>query len=273
MVVHLHTVSHNDSRMLGFFFRHYEPWVDHFFICDDASNDGTREQLAAHPKVTVTNLERTNSESWVLSAKEIYNSSWKQSRSAADWVVVTNIDEHFYHPQIRRYLEDCTSRSITAIPSLGYQMVSEEFPPPHAVLTRDCPYGAPWENMSKLGIFNPRMIEEINFTEGRHRAAPTGTVVLPATDAVLNLHYKYLGGRYLCTRHSELSTRYRSLDIAHGWGHKYFWSEEQLYGDMQEVLRQRINVMEAGRNHHLEHPALRWWKNLPTSELSGTSRV
>lgn len=267
MVVHLHTVSHNESRMLDFFFRHYEPWVDHFFICDDGSTDGTRERLEMHGKVTVTNLHRTNPESWVLSAKQVYNSSWKQSRSVADWVVVTNIDEHLYHPRMLSYLAACAADSITAIPALGYQMVSAQFPASDCVLTRDCRTGAPWANMSKLEIFNPRLIEEINFMEGRHKAAPTGAIVLPRADEVLNLHYKYLGLAFNFERHHELSPRFGSIDVAHGWGHKYLWRQEQLRDDMEEALRASIDVMEPGRNHHLQHTAPRWWKHLPTAGL------
>ena len=251
--------------MLEFFFRHYEPWVDHFFICDDASTDGTRERLEAHDKVTVTSLHRSNPESWVLSAKQIYNSSWKQSRSAADWVVVTNIDEHLYHPRMPGYLAACAAASITAIPALGYQMVSEAFPAADSVLTRDCRTGVPWVNMSKLEIFNPKRIEEINFTEGRHQAAPTGVIALPPTNEVLNLHYKYLGVPFCLERHRALSPRFGSIDVARGWGHKYFWSQEQLRDDVEKVLDGSIDVMTPGRNHHLEHTAPRWWKELPSA--------
>ena len=49
MRVHLHTVCWNDADRLEFFFRHYEPWVEHFWIHDDGSLD----IIEARPDVTV----------------------------------------------------------------------------------------------------------------------------------------------------------------------------------------------------------------------------
>jgi len=58
--VHLYTVSWNEQAMLGYFFRHYDRFVDRYVFYDDGSDDGTRERLQAHPRVEVRRFERTD---------------------------------------------------------------------------------------------------------------------------------------------------------------------------------------------------------------------
>ena len=44
--------------MLPFFYRHYESLVDHFFVFDNGSTDGSLDILRAHPRTTVTRSKR-----------------------------------------------------------------------------------------------------------------------------------------------------------------------------------------------------------------------
>ena len=53
MTIHLYTFGWNEMRMIGFFFRHYEPFVDKFIFFDDGSSDGTPELLASKKNVEV----------------------------------------------------------------------------------------------------------------------------------------------------------------------------------------------------------------------------
>jgi hypothetical protein len=259
MRVHLHTVSWNERRMLDFFFRHYDPWVDAFFVHDDNSTDGTREILERHPKVTVAPLVRVHADSWVRSEQQIYDQSWKQSVGVADWIVAVNIDEHLYHPDIGGYLAGCATAGITAIPALGYQMVTAHWPNPDSVLWRDYPEGAPSAQMSKIGIFDPNRIAETGFGPGRHQAHLTGEVRLPERDELLNLHYKYLGIDETLARHRELLTGLRETDIRKNWGHKYRWDRETLAADIDRTYRARVNV-HAITDHHTSHGKPRWWR-------------
>lgn len=259
MRVHLHTVSWNERRMLDFFFRHYDPWVDAFFVHDDNSTDGTREVLERHPKVTVEPLVRVHADSWVRSEQHIYDRSWKQSVGVADWVVIANIDEHLYHPDIGGYLARCAAAGVTAIPALGYQMVTARWPDADSVLSRDHPEGAPWAQMSKIGIFDPARIVETSFGPGRHKARLEGDVRLPDRDELLNLHYKYLGLDETFARHGALRTRLRETDLLKGWGHKYLWDRQALAADVDRIYRARVNVHTVA-DHHTSHGEPRWWR-------------
>ncbi len=246
--------------MLDFFFRHYEPWVDRFYILDDGSTDGSREYLAARADVELGSVYRVNPESWVASAKHIYDYDWKRSRGEADWVVVTNIDEHQHHPDMHEYLRGLLQQGVTAAPAVGYQMIADALPAADSTLWRDRPMGAPDALVSKLAIFRPDHIAETNFWPGRHQAMLEGNVVYPARDEITNLHYKYLPGlAETHARHQEQALRLGATDRVNGWGHQYAWSIEKLDIDFETYRRALVDTSTI--DHHVSHSEPRWWRS------------
>jgi hypothetical protein len=186
-MIHLYTVCWDEADMLGFFFRHYDPWVDRYVIYDDGSQDGSLDILRAHPKVELRRFERVDAESFVLSHTQMQEHSWKESRGRADWVVITAIDEHLWvHGHDRRsYLRELGDEGVTCVPALGFDMNSETFPLDKGLLVQTVTHGRPRRFFNKLSVFDPAAIDEARFVEGRHRAAPSGRVVLPARDELM----------------------------------------------------------------------------------------
>jgi hypothetical protein len=119
-VVHLYTVCWNDADMLGFFFRHYDPWVDRYVVYDDGSTDGSITALEAHPRVELRSFNRTKADSFVLSLKAMQDEAWKESRGQGDWVVITAIDEHLWlgNRTMREYLATEKQCGVTLIPGI-----------------------------------------------------------------------------------------------------------------------------------------------------------
>lgn len=257
--VHLYAACWNEIDMLGFFFRHYDPWVERYVIFDDGSTDGSVERLAEHPRVELRTLEREHPDSLVLSLRHLYDNAWKESRGAADWVVVVNLDEHLYHADMPGYLESCRGAGVTAVPGLGFQMVSDSVPEPPARLADAVRTGVPWEPMCKLALFDPDAVEEINYAVGRHRADPAGTVVYPARDEVLNLHFKCLGLDYVDGRHAEQRTRLRERDLTQRWGHRYLLGRDETAGWLDELRQAAIDPIAMAAEPGA-YPVPRWWR-------------
>jgi Methyltransferase domain len=163
---------------------------------------------------------------------------------------------------------------ITIVPALGYQMVSEEFPRPDALLCETCTHGAPWEIYSNLAFFNPDAITETNYGLGRHSASPTGRVIAPARDELLLLHYKFLGFERTHLRHQQQRSGLRSKDIENGWGYQYGWSEEEFGHAWREFAGNAIDVrMDAAVANY---PIPRWWdsfRSLATQPLAHTPNI
>jgi hypothetical protein len=245
--------------MLPFFFRHYDPFVDHYVLFDDGSTDSTLSLLADRQNVEVRQFIRSDKESFVFSERSLSDHCWKESRGVADWVIVTDIDEHLFHPSMLRYLDICSDEGITFIPALGFQMISEDVPSTGETLWQSRFFGAPWTQMMKPSIFKPSEIEEINFSVGRHTANPTGKVRVPQRDEVLLLHYKYLNFERTHSRHVQLATKLQTEDIRLGMGHKYGWSRDELRKDWSRVVADAVDVRKIIPNTAEYYPYERWW--------------
>jgi len=228
-IIHLYTICWNEEKLLAHFFRYYDPIVEEYHFYDDGSDDGTLEILQKHPKVHVHAFETTEN-SYVLSAQKLHETHWKKSIGKADWVIITAVDEFLYHPALLQYLAKCSAKKVTAIPAIGFQMVSEFYPKSNIPVINQISSGAYFEEMNKLSIFNPNAIEKTNYKTGRHSANPKGRVKYPWKDVLLNLHYKYLSFDMTLARHEELNRKLREGDKKeeNNFGHRYRWGAEQL---------------------------------------------
>jgi hypothetical protein len=259
MRIHLYTVAWNEMAMLGFFFRHYDPWVERYVVYDDGSDDGTLDFLHRHPRVEVRRFQRIYPDSFTLSSLHLNNQVWKESRGAADWVIVNEIDEHFYHPDFGGYLTSAHRAGVTAIPALGFEMVSEEFPDPAEHLVRTRTRGVPdpeWYN--KLCVFDPNAVEEMHYERGRHAARPVGRIVYPDTDELQLLHYRYLNLEHVLKRNRLLATGLGSLDRANGWCSHLDRTEAQMTTIFADLQAQAVDLSTLDKPGHSD--VAPWWR-------------
>jgi len=263
-VIHLFSLCWNEEYMLKYFFKYYDKFVDRYVFFDDGSTDQTLAILKKHPKVEVRSFLRiANIDSYILAQQNLFNQCWKESRNAADWVIIADVDEFLYIPKIKSYLNHCTKMGVTALPALGFQMISTELPSSTSNLPELIKRGAPWRRMNKLNIFNPNKITEINYQVGRHTAEPIGEVKYPQEDKLLLLHYKYLSFEYTFKRHTELHKRRGSIDLENKWGIQYSWTQEELRNHWDEFEKKSVaDVLSPKYNANLEHSPLneRWWR-------------
>jgi len=259
MEVHLYTIVWNEEEMLPFFFRHYDSLVTRYVVYDDNSTDHTLEMLASHDRVEVRPFVRTRPDSYVLSARSLHNSVWKESRRRADWVIITAVDEHLYHPVgLGRYLMRAGRRGVTAVPALAFQMVTDVFPSPQEYLARTHRCGVPLDSFNKLSVFNPNAIEETRYGIGRHWAAPEGRVQYPSQDQLLLFHYKFLGIDYLLRRYALLSTGLGVGDKSRQFGFKYDLPHSELQAEFAELRRTALEATSAEARKLKRN---KWWRS------------
>lgn len=262
MKIDLYARCWNERDMLPFFFLHYDKIVERYIVYDDGSTDDSQDILRSNPKVELRRMPPySDPESRISSALALQETCWKESRGIADWVIVTDIDEHLYHPDLYQYLAQCRSNGVTIIPALGYQMLSEQFPARTNLLCRSFTKGACCPLYSKLNIFSPIEIDAVNYTPGRHTAAPTGNVVSPARDELLLLHYHYLDFERVRKRYAQFLTRQRKTDIAMGWGGQYSWSSEQLRNTWDAIASRLVDISRPNLRPWETHEGPRWWRD------------
>ena len=172
---------------------------------------------------------------------------------------MTAIDEHIYHPDMSRYLASCKAAGTTAIPALGFDMISEAPPQPGAELAQTCRTGMPSEDMNKLSLFDPTAIAETNFGRGRHIASPSGRVVYPQVDELRLLHYKYVDKAYLKARHRLLQQGLRQADVVLGLGTQYGWTDTQFDNVWANLTAGALDyaAQSIGFATHVD----RWWRD------------
>jgi glycosyltransferase involved in cell wall biosynthesis len=238
--------------MLPYFMRHYNPIVNKFIILDDGSTDGSIEYLKSQDKVKLIKGDREGT-SYIEQSRIFFNQAWKESRAEADWIITCNIDEHIYHKDLALYLHRCLLNGITILPAQGYEMISLQFPLTQGKLCDQVRLGAlsdklqgPSGTLTKIMAFNPQVIEDIYFSNGRHSANPTGKVVYPTAVELKLLHYKFLGLDYAEMRYAELRTGLSSVDIAKGLGHQYTWDTGKIRRSYEAVVSLAEVVVSAG---------------------------
>ncbi|MGH7981978.1 MAG: glycosyltransferase family 2 protein [Candidatus Udaeobacter sp.] len=261
MKIDLYARCWNERDMLPFFFLHYDKLVQRYIIYDDASTDNSQEILRLNPKVELRPMPYSDPESRISSARALQETCWRESRGTADWVIITDIDEQLYHPDMYQYLAQCRAQGVTIIPALGYQMLSEQFPKQKTLLCQLLTRGACDAVYSKLNIFSPNEIESVNYGPGRHSAAPTGRVILPARDELLLLHYCYLDFERVRKRYAQFLTRQRNNDIAMGHGAQYSWSSEQLRETWNLIASRLVNISQPDLRPWETHKGPRWWRS------------
>ena len=139
-------------------------------------------------------------------------------------------------------------------------MLSERFPEHKTLLCQSLTRGACYPLYSKLNIFSPNEIDAVNYAPGRHSAAPTGRVVVPARDELLLLHYHYLGFERVRKRYAQFVTRQRKNDIAMGWGSQYSWSSQQLREAWNLVASRLVDISRPDLRPWETHEGPRWWE-------------
>jgi hypothetical protein len=262
--IDLYCLCWNDARMLPYFFQHYDDMVDRYFVLDNGSTDGSLSLLEGHGRVEITHFD-VPGDSFVEEERRLADTMWQGSD--ADWVIVIEIDEHLYRPNLAEYLRRCTTQGITAIRSIGYEMVSDTFPTRTRPLVEQVTVGARSLPHDRLCIFNPKEITETNFGLGRHTADPAGRVVWPDNREVLLLHYKGVGMEYLIARSAELRLGLKERDLEEGWGVQYTWSPAEITARWGAVKAASGPVPGLGVLKHIE-PA-KYFEEQRIVELSG----
>jgi hypothetical protein len=262
MSIHLYAACWNEERIIPFFLRHYEPLVDRIVIYDDGSTDRSVELLQASPKVEVRPFRR-EAESYLDAHLALFDSCWKESRGRADWVCLVDLDEFLFHPDWFPYLAAQKEMGVTIIKAVGYEMVSEEFPPAGADLATLLTRGQRSHNMDKTALFAPDAIEQINHVVGRHLCSPVGRVMPLAKEGMQLRHYKTLGLDYLLARTHALAGRLTGDDLARGWSAHYLRDDDFIHAQFQEQLAQANKVPFPPAHKTKKAPGKKsWWRRL-----------
>lgn len=246
MKVHLYTITYNEEKILPFFFQHYEQFVDHFFVYDNKSIDGTVNECLKRDDVTVT-IWDSNKKFEEFKMTELRNSIWKRSKGVADFVIVCDADEFlFSRKDLFIYtLAKMKAEHFSVLKPNGYGMVSSKFPILNSKrpITKQVKQGAKVPSLDKCVLFDPSKITESNFSLGSHFCMPEGTVKVYRDPNIMLLHYKNLGVAYSIEKNNMLRKRVPKKNFKLGISKHYFVTDEHTKKAVNKCIRSYKNVI------------------------------
>lgn len=222
-VVHYYILCWNEERILPQVLDHYSKFCQKMVVMDNESDDRSVEIIQSYPNAEVRTYQ-SNSQIRNDIYLEIKNNIWKESRGKADWVIVCDTDEVLFHPDIVNKLDELKEKGYSIVKPIGYDMISETFPDnifDVKMGVRDT------RHLSKCILFNPDLIEEINFQAGCHKCYPTGKIKMYNEEDIKLLHFKMLGLDYVLARLNQVRGRTSQQDLDNNWGKHRLWTEQK----------------------------------------------
>ena len=241
-IIHYYAVCWNEEKMLPFVFDYFGLFVDRFIIYDNGSTDQSIEIVNARHNAKLVHFETEGFDDTVHA--QIKNNCWKRSRGKADYVIVCDIDEFAYHPDISKYLIEIANQHISIPTPVGYNMYSTTFPlyQKGDDITKLVQTGVPDDGYSKCILFDPHRVVEINYDAGAHICHPWGQIKRGGEYKVL--HYKNLDIEAVLTRTRINAERLSPANREQNLGYAYLYPEERIRKEFEENLKASQIVTE-----------------------------
>lgn len=225
MKIRVMTVCKNEERIMPFFIKHYEPWVDEILIIDGGSTDNSLNIAKQLGNGKVISRRAPYDDGKYIDddiLNKIRNEEWKDGRENFDWMIVCDNDELLYHSDIVAKLTEYKDKGITLPKIDGYQMISKVFPNINGKITDQIKTGTYTKAYSKQILFDCTKITSINYSFGSHFCYPIGEVVYSDNAEFKLLHYRMLSYEYHMHK-AKLTydnlARHTELFKTHNFGH------------------------------------------------------
>lgn len=239
--IHVYTICWNEAKMLPHFLRYYSAFCEKIYVYDNCSTDDSVALCNEFPKVQTKSYYTNNQIRDDIYAK-IKNESWKNSRGKCDYVIVCDVDEFVYHPEIITFLKDSHSRGVSLFRCRGYNMIAAGFPPKDSNILQTVREGVRSKSFDKWCVFDPNKIEEINYEFGSHNCLPIGELQF-STDQLILLHYKFMGLSHTLARYKEMGKRLSRFNKKWKLGHHYLFSSRKIRSEFNEIWKDREQVI------------------------------
>lgn len=229
MSIEAHIVAWNEDDTIHLSIKHYQAFCSRIIIWDNHSTDNTQEIAKAMGCVVKTFGKPGELSDRAL--MELKNECWKShnpGQDRRDFVIVVDADEILF---VDKYQFGLNRNLITLFKPIGWQVMSYDMPKEDWL---EITYGHKDENYSKVVMFDPKKIREINYHIGAHVCSPKGEIVWLTSFGYL-MHYRNVGGpQRLVDRHKLYRERLSEENKTRGFGKHYTWDDETRVREWQE---------------------------------------
>jgi len=209
----------NEEQMLPFYLDYYSNFigVDKIVVIDGGSSDKSQEIIKSNPKAElIIDIQEKLDDRHL---NDLRNDGWKPYREQYDWIIVCDIDEFIYHPNLKEKLKEYDKNGVTIPLTEGYDMISKKIPKfeegkylPDIVNrgVRDSVF------LDKKSIFKSSI--DINYHIGSHGCDPIGPVKYSETRDIKHLHFKWIAHKYMTRRSAGVADRLSDWNLSGGCG-------------------------------------------------------
>jgi hypothetical protein len=167
----------------------------------------------------------------------VKNNCWKKSE--ADWVIIVDIDEFVYHPNMLLFLQDVKETII--IPAF-FEMMHDKFPATSGQIYEEVQMGFPIRN--KVCMFRPKEIIDMNYEVGMHDAFPEGNIRIMKNSGVVCMHMRHLGIDHVVNRNTYLAGRQSEINKNMQWGYHVNFPREEIERYFELNRLKLVNIIE-----------------------------
>ncbi len=257
MKIHVYALCWNEEKMLPYFLRHYSSFADKIIIYDNMSTDSSLDIIKKWEKTETIPYDSNNklNEKAYLNIK---NKAYKKSRGLADFVMVVDIDEIIYHPDIVNLLKEYKKQRITVPLVKGYEMISRTFSGTDKQLYDKIRTGAPRDAYSKNCIFDPNI--SINYFPGAHFCNPKGDVKYSKYAELKLLHFKYIDLDEVIKRFQQYKERLSKFNKKRKLTYQYSWDISRIKKQFKNLEEKSIDVLNDNSTEHVNlfHKVVYW---------------
>jgi tetratricopeptide (TPR) repeat protein len=252
--IHIYTLCWNEELFLPHFFRYYS-FAEKIVVYDNESNDNS-QKLIKQQKNAELRRYSTNNEFRDDIHQYIKNTAWKESKGLADFVIVCDLDELLYHPQLFDFLATMLKKEESILIPRGFDMICDSLPQSNIDIVSNYFRGIRNIWYDKPILFNPNLIEEINYNAGAHSCFPKGKICYARNYQAKLLHYKYLGKSYLIQRYAQYRQRLSEINKKNNWGGHYSVDNKKLESNFDYLLSIAQSVLETKPLSTIDVPIL-----------------
>lgn len=231
ILVDVYVLCYNEERLIPFMLDYWNEFATNVYVLDNHSTDHSIELLKQETRFNIEIIPyESNNELNDSIYTDLKNNVWKKSKGKCDFVVVCDLDEALYSPNIMDELKYMKKNWHTLCYPTIFDMYSPSFP--------EYKKGELLHNIVKTGLlngkfgkrllFSPNYISEINYSPGAHECKPTGHVNYYNGYKMFMFHCKNLSIDYVFEKHKMYLERMSEINKEEGWGSHYTQTYEQI---------------------------------------------
>lgn len=207
--VHAYLLCFNEEPIIKSVLNYYSRFCSKIFVLDNESTDKSVDIAESFENVRVISWKKPSDifdDKYHVKLKidtyKLYSrDGGVYTEEVADWVVVSDMDEVLYHPDLLNVLSEYKSEGVTVPQICGFNVVDEKSIDVSMSIVEQYKYGVRHSHFDKRIVFQPDF--NMSYSLGCHPAGP-GFELMKNTYGYRSsnkyplalLHYKHVGSRF-----------------------------------------------------------------------------